>query len=323
MKNIVFFGGGTGLSTLLRGIKEIDGIHIQAIVTVADSGGSTGLIRKEFNIPALGDIRQVMLSLSQKENILQKLTEYRFNPKNKENSSLSKHSLGNLIIYALIDLNNDFYQGIYHLSKIFNLKGEVIPVTDYPNAQLIARYEDGTEQIGEHLIPSLGKKIEFISHMETDKIVVNPRAIQAINEADIIVFSCGSLYTSIIANLSLPAIKNALLENDEKKFIYFSNIVTQPNETMGFDALDHVAEIEKYLKYGIIDIVVMNDTKPSDKLIEKYKETKSDLILPNERIMNSHCEVIGCSLIDNSNQDNIRHDAKKIKKAFKKILGEE
>ncbi|MGL4951514.1 MAG: gluconeogenesis factor YvcK family protein [Mycoplasma sp.] len=321
MKNIVFFGGGTGLSTILRGIKDIPNINIQAIVTVADSGGSTGVIRREFDIPAVGDIRQVMTALAQKENILTDLMSYRFGSKLAD-STIDDHSLGNLIIYALTDLQKDFYNGVHYLSKVFNLKGEVIPVTDNSKSQLIAKYTDGTEQIGEHLIPRRDKKIETIAYTETDSIVVNQRAIQAINEADYVVFSCGSLYTSIIANLALPEIKKALINNKEKHFIYFSNIVTQPDETNGMDILDHIQEIEKYLDYEIIDTVIMNDQMPNDELLEKYEQFGSKMLLPNERILKSYCEVISANLLDDSNLKNVRHDAKKIKKIFRKVLGE-
>ncbi|MGL4947781.1 MAG: gluconeogenesis factor YvcK family protein [Mycoplasma sp.] len=322
MKNIVLFGGGTGLSTILKGIKNIDNLNLQAIVTVADSGGSTGVIRKEFNIPALGDIRQVMLSLSNNETILEELMSYRFESSDAE-SVLKNHSLGNLMIYALIDLKNDFYQGISYLSKIFNIKGEVIPVTDYSSLQLKAIYTDGTIQLNEHEIPRSDKKISEISYIDIDKIKVNPRAIQVINDADIIVFSCGSLYTSIIASIILPGIKQALIENNEaKEFVYVSNISTQPEETTGMSAYDHITEIEKYLCPGIIDTIIINNVLPGKKLVDQYINDNRELIVPDEQIRNSHCKVIETSLIDNSNHRYIRHDSKKIAKVFRKILGE-
>lgn len=321
MKNIVFFGGGTGLSSILKGIKEIQDINISAIVTVADSGGSTGILRKEYNVPALGDIRQVLISLSNKEDFLNQLMKYRFE-KNPDAISLKDHSLGNLIIYSFIDIKNSFYDGIHYLSEIFKITGEIIPVTDYAKCELRAFYTDGTFMDSEDKIPSEVKKIDNITYCDIEKINVNPLALHAINNADVIVFSCGSLYTSVIANLALPQIKNALILNKEKAFVYISNIVTQPNETRDMDALDHIKEIEKYLQHGIIDAILMNNTKPLSTLVDKYKNANSKLILPDERIYNSHCSVYEASLIDDSNLLNIRHDYKKLKKLFIQYLKE-
>lgn len=321
MRNIVFFGGGTGLSTILKGVKDLGDIQISAVVTVADSGGSAGVLRKEYGIPAIGDIRQVLVALAKKESLLNELMSYRFDKK-VNSSTVGLHSLGNLIIYSLIDIKKDFYDGIYYLSKVFNVIGDILPVTDYANSHLKATYSDGTTQIGEDKIPIKGKKISSITYCDIEKIRVNPKVIQAIHDADIYVFSCGSLYTSIIATLVLPEIKKALLENKEKHFVYFSNIVTQPNETSDMDAYEHMKEIEKYLCNGILNTVIMNNKNPCDELIAKYVSSGAKLILPDERIMNSHCEVLQASLIDNSNTESIRHDVKKIRKIFKQYLKE-
>lgn len=321
MKNIVFFGGGTGLSSILKGIKEIPDINISAIVTVADSGGSTGILRKEYNVPALGDIRQVLIALSNKEEFLNQLMKYRFE-KTPDAISLKDHSLGNLIIYSFIDIKNSFYDGIHYLSEIFKITGEIIPVTDYAKCELRAYYTDGTFMDGEDKIPSETKKIDSITYCDLEKINVNPLAIHAINNADIIVFSCGSLYTSVIANLALPQIKDALISNKEKAFVYISNIVTQPNETRDMNAFDHIKEIEKYLCHGIVDAILMNNTKPLGELVNKYGRVNSKLILPDEKIYNSHCAVYEASLIDDSNTLNIRHDYKKLKKLFVQYLKE-
>lgn len=321
MKNIVFFGGGTGLSTILKGIKDLADIQISAVVTVADSGGSTGMLRKEYGIPAIGDIRQVLIALARKESLLNELMSYRFDQK-ADCSTIGRHSLGNLIIYSLIDIKKDFYDGIFYLSKVFNVIGDILPVTDYANCHLKATYSDGSTQVGEDKIPIKNKKITSITYCDIDKITVNPKVIQAIHDADVYVFSCGSLYTSIIATLALPEIKKALLENSEKHFVYFSNIVTQPNETSNMNAYEHVQEIEKYLCSGILNTIIMNNKNPCDELISKYEASGAKLILPDERIMNSHCEVLQASLIDNSNTQTIRHDVKKIRKVFKQYLKE-
>lgn len=318
MKNIVIFGGGNGLSTSLKGLKEINDINIRAVVTVADSGGSTGQIRKFYKSPALGDLRRVLVSLSKRETFLNQLMNYRFNSNHPEDP-LNNHSLGNLIMLATNEMNG-FYEGIRLLSNIFDVKGEVIPLTDSVDCELVAHYDDGTTMISEHSIPDANKRIDYIEYLNENDIIVNPRVLEVINEADIIVFSFGSLYTSIIASMALPKVKEALLANKDKTFVYLCNIVTQPDETPNMDAYDHILAIEKQLEHGIIDYIVMNDHLPSSNLIKKYEKTNAQLILPNDRIKNSHCEVVASSLIDDYNQELIRHDTKKIKKAFKILL---
>ncbi|WP_052663098.1 gluconeogenesis factor YvcK family protein [Mycoplasmoides pirum] len=147
MKEFVVFGGGTGMSSILKGIKNIPDINISAIVTVADDGGSTALMRKEFNIPAIGDIRQILTSLSPNEDLLKQLIQYRFLTSNKVKKSIfNNQSLGNIIISALIQIEKNFYKGIESLSEILNVKGSIYPITDYPHIKLQATYTDGTKK---------------------------------------------------------------------------------------------------------------------------------------------------------------------------------
>lgn len=324
MKNIVLIGGGSGTIALIKGIKELKDINLYVVVTVADSGGSTGRIRDEYNIPAVGDIRQVLVSLAKNNNSLYELMEYRFKDTNNlDYKNISNHCLGNLIITALIDIKKDFYEGIKYLSKTLKLDGEIVPITNEGHVQLKAIYEDGTTQVKEHLIPNKNKKISEITYQKLD-FNVNPRVIEVINKADYIILGCGSLYTSLIANICIPEIKKAIIENDKAKKIYFCNLVTQIGETDNMTAYDHVKAIEKHLEYGVIDIVIVNSKiNKNDKLFNKYLESKQTFIFANEELRNSHCEVIETSLINNDDSNYIRHDVKKIRKIIKQILEKE
>ncbi len=324
MRNIVLIGGGSGTISLIKGIKDLKDINFYVVVTVADSGGSTGRIRDEYHIPAVGDIRQVLTSLAKNNNPLYELMQYRFkNPDNPKYESISRHCLGNLIIAAIIDIKKDFYDGIKYLSKIFNLDGEIVPITNEGHIQLKAIYEDGSVQIKEHLIPNENKKISEITYEKLD-FKVNPRVIETINNADYIILGCGSLYTSLIANICIPEVKKAIINNKKAKKIYFCNLVTQNGETNNMTAYDHIKAIEKHLEYGAIDIVIVNSKINKDsKLIDKYLQSKQNFIFADEKLKNSHCEVIETSLINNDDLDYIRHDVKKIKKVIKQILEKE
>lgn len=316
MKNVVVIGGGTGLSSLLKGLKDIKDIKLSAIVTVADDGGSTGRIRKEFKIPAVGDLRQVIISLSANESIIEKIMRYRFD--NKDSQSLHGHSLGNLILTALIDIENDFYLGIEKAGDILNLKGEVYPIS---NSQLTLKaiYTDNSIAIGESNISNPNKKIASIEYVDPEKIETNIMALRKISEADLIVLSMGSLYTSLIANLVIPGVKEAIEENSSAKVIYVSNIMTQNGETHGMSMYDHIKEIEKYIGYGKIDMVLANDGKLDEKLLKAYEKEFSYPIVIDSKIKNSHVDLITKNLIDSSIQY-IRHETKKIRKAFVDIL---
>lgn len=318
MKKVVIIGGGTGLSSLLRGLKEVEGIELYAIVSVADDGGSTGKIRLDYKIPAVGDLRQVITSLSEKESIVDHIMQYRFKA-NNEDSGLSGHSLGNLILAALVDIEKDFYKGIEKITDVLKLKGQVLPITDYHDITLKATYTDGSSIIGESNIPNLKKKIKFLECLEIDKVHPNPIAIEAILKADVIILGVGSLYTSLIANLVVPKVKDAIIDNKSANIIYVSNIMTQPGETDNMNISDHIKAIEEHLEYGIIDKVVVHSTKIPTHILQKYAKEKSYPVKLDSHIYDSHVEVCEADLLDSS-KPIIRHDAKKIRKVFKTLL---
>lgn len=268
-------GGGTGLSVLARGLKRYP-IDISAIVTVADDGGSTGLIREQIDMPAPGDIRNVLLALSEREDMLEKLFKFRF-----KEYEISGHSLGNLMIAAMFDITGDFSLAVKELSKILNVRGEVLPSTNY-SPKLAAIMEDNSIYVGESYIPKAGKKIDRLLLLPQD-LKGSPQAIEAINEADYIVMGPGSLYTSIIPNV-LPLEVKAALQRSEAKKIYICNLMEQPGETMGMSAFDHVKAINDHVEKEIIDYMIMSEINLSEAEAKRYTEEGINLIKykPNE-----------------------------------------
>lgn len=317
MSKVVVIGGGTGLSALIRGLKNVPSIsELNAIVTVSDNGGSTKELREAFDIPAIGDIRQVVVALSKNESTIEEIFKYRFK---NEIPSLNNHSLGNLIITALIDLEKDFYKGIEKLNDIFELKGNLIPISNCSNIELCCEYEDNTISKGETSIPNKDKKIKKIFYENLDLIKPNPKAIESIKEADYIIFGIGSLYTSIISNLVVPGVKEAICKNTKAKKIYFGNIMTEPGETDNYSMYDHVTSIEKHIGKNEIDYLIYNTSKIDDNVLKRYNNANSEKVKYDDKLKESHVIVFEYPLLD-SDANEIKHSAKKISKCFSEIL---
>lgn len=276
-KKVVVLGGGTGLSTLLRGLKQFP-LDITAIVSVCDDGQSTGVLRKEFNIPAVGDIRRVIVSLSETEPLIEKLLNYRFST----SSDLNNHTVGNLLLTALANISGNMSDGIESLGKVLNLKGKVLPLTE-DNVILMGQMEDDSIVEGEHNITQDKRKIKKVFYKEEP--VVNPSAIKAIKEADLIILSMGSLFTSIIPNLICEDMKKAIDES-RAKVMYVCNMTTQPGETDDFKVSDHVRLLNEYLGKKKVNIVVANTGKIDQNIVDKYStlEQKDPVILDKENI---------------------------------------
>ena len=260
-KKVVILGGGNGLSTLLRGIKNFP-VDITAIVTVSDDGTSTGRLREEFNIPAVGDIRRVLVSLSETEPLVEELFNYRF----KTTSELNGHTVGNLLLTAITNIAGNMSDGIESLGKILNLKGKVLPLTE-DNCTLMAEMSDGKIIEGEHNITETLGKIKKVFYKE--KTVITPETMKAIKEADLIVLSMGSLYTSILPNLIEKEMINQI-DASSAKIMYVCNIMTQPGETDGYKVSDHINTINEYLGKRKIDTVIVNDGKITPEIITNY-----------------------------------------------------
>lgn len=301
-KKVVVLGGGTGMSVLLQGLKKFP-LDITAIVSVSDDGSSTGKLREEFNTPAVGDIRRVLISLSETEPLVEKLFNYRF----KTCSDLDGHTVGNLILTAAKEITGNLSDGIEALSKVFNLKGKVVPLTE-DNVVLMAKMEDGSIVEGEHHITESPKKIKEVFYKEEP--IVTPESIEAIKNSDAIILSMGSVYTSIIPNLITKEIINAI-DNSSAKIMYVCNMVTQPGETEGFKVSDHINLLNAYLGKRKIEYVLANDKKIDENILKRYQTTeqKDQVVLDKENLNNVKLiEDNYFTVIDNI----VRHDALKL-----------
>ncbi|PLV60094.1 YvcK family protein [Thermotoga sp. KOL6] len=309
---VVAIGGGTGLSTLLKGLKHFPVFEVTAVVSVTDEGGSSGKLRKELNVPPPGDVRNNIVALAEDENLLAKLMNYRFSE-----GSLKGHSLGNLIIAALTKIEGSFSEAIKTLEKVLALKGRVLPVSE-EHARLVAKFDDGEEVIGEMNIVKKGKKIEEV---RLDKpIKALPEVIEAISEAEMIIFGPGSLYTSIITNVLVDGVRESLATSKAKK-IYVCNLMTQPGETKGYRVSDHVKELEKYLGKSV-DFVIINTRKPSSEVLESYKNEGSDFVeIDVENLQNVVlAEPLLIEIVDPSDgRKKVRHDPLKLASLIERI----
>lgn len=303
MKNVVIFGGGSGLSQLLKGLKLFP-VNVTAVVSVADNGGSTGALRKEFDNPAVGDITKVLLAMANTDEDNTNLLNYRF----ATNSKLGNHSIKNLLLTALLDLKGDFAHAIPVLCKLFNIQGTILPLTDEP-VDLIGKTENGEYIIGESEITKAHVQIEEIFYDK--KFKINTEIFKAISKADLIIFSCGSLYTSVIPHLVLTQITDAINDSNAKT-LYVCNLVTQPGETDNYKVSDHIKVFQKYLVSKGLDAIIANNAKMSKYLVNKYanEEQKDPVTLDKKQI-----EKLGVTLIEDKiykiENNTLRHDALK------------
>ncbi len=302
VKKIVALGGGTGLSFLLSGLKLLP-VDISAVVSVCDDGRSTGRLREEFNIFAVGDLRKVIVALAETEPLFEELLNYRF----ETTSDLNGHTVGNLLLTALANVTGNIQEGIETIGKVLKIKGKVLPFTlDSP--VLVGKMEDGSVIRGEHLITQSPLKVTGVSY-END-IQVNPNVIKAINDADLIILTMGSLYTSIIPNLLSKDMIKAL-DKSKAKIMYVCNMMTQPGETDDFKVSDHVKVLNSYLGKKKIDVLIANDGKIPRNVLKRYatEEQKDQVILDRENLKG--LKVIKGNYV-NIIDDVIRHKADKL-----------
>ena len=276
-RKVVVLGGGTGSSTLLRGLKEFP-VDLTSIVSVCDDGSSTGVLREEFSIPAVGDIRRVLVALSETEPLVMELFNYRFHT----TSDLDGHTVGNLLLTASSEITGNLSDGIEALSKVFNLKGKVVPLTE-DNVVLMAEMEDGTIVEGEHHITLSDNESGIKRVFYKEKPVPTKEAVKALEDADLILLSMGSLFTSIIPNLICDEILDAI-DRSNGKIMYVCNMVTQPGETEDFKVSDHIKLLNQYLGKRKIDVVIANDGQIDDDMAKRYEslEQKDPVELDRE-----------------------------------------
>jgi uncharacterized cofD-like protein len=304
---IVTIGGGTGLSTMLRGLKYYTS-NITAIVTVADDGGGSGTLREDLGILPPGDIRNCILALADTEPLMEELLQYRF-----KDGRLKDQSFGNLFLAAMDGLSSNFEEAVQKMSSVLAVTGKVIPVT-LDNVRLKAKLKNGTYVYGESNIP-----IESIkNNSPVDRIYIEPEnakalkeAVHAIKEADAVILGPGSLYTSVIPNLLVKDIASALQKSDALK-MYVSNIMTQQGETDGYGVDDHIKAIFKHGGNGIIDYVVVNVGEIDKELEGKYQNESAKLVrLDVEKIEALHVNVIEGDFIS-VKKGYVRHNSEKL-----------
>ncbi len=272
-KKVVAVGGGTGMYTLLRGLRNYsDQLDISAVVTMADSGGSTGRLRDEFGYLPVGDIRQALAALSpdseEAGDVLRKLFLYRFD----RGEGLAGHNFGNLFLTALTEILGSEAKAIEASGRLLRVGGNVIPVT-VEKAHLVAKYTNGLEVIGEHAIdePTADLLYERIVDLRLDPVVpLYEKAKNAITSADVVVFGPGDLYTSLIANFLVEGMTEAL-SSSQAKFVYIANLMSRPGQTIGMHAPDYVSEIKKYAGVTPHIVIVPQDTLPTH-LVDRYRQ---------------------------------------------------
>ena len=309
MKKVVIIGGGTGLSVMLRGMKHIDDIQLSAIVTVADDGGSTGRIRDSYQIPAMGDIRHVMCAMAEEESIFTDLMNYRFGGE----GDIAGHNLGNLLLLALSQTPGSFMEAIRTFSRVLKVRGKIIPST-LEIVTLFAIMEDGTIVRGEDNIPKFRNHIDRVFYQRDIK--ATKESLEAIREADLIIYGIGSLYTSIMPNLIIDEIRNELIANPCRK-VYFCNAMSQPGETDHYSLEDHVNAILHHAYADAVDIVVTNNNTFSKEMLDKYSAMGSAPIPIREQ---RHPYLVLQRDLMDMDDALIRHDSQKVKAVVEEIL---
>ena len=305
-KKVLVMGGGTGISYLLRGLKDFP-VDITAVITVSDNGRSTGRLREEFHTPAVGDIRKVITNLSQIDDPIKKMMSYRFNT----SSDLDGHAVGNLILTAMLDITGSLKDSVAYLSKLLDVRHTVLPISEDSDLTLMGLDKDGNIIEGEEQITEAHHQFEKIYYKHEPKVL--KEVIKAIKEADLIIFSMGSLYTSILPNIICKQVKTAL---DESKapIMYTCNIVTQPGETDNFTVGDHVELLNKYLNNRKVDVVIANGTKISKETAKRYasQEQKDPVLVDKKKLDKLGVELIEEDLVTIDTDNTLKHDSLKL-----------
>ena len=304
-KKVVVLGGGTGISYLLRGLKNFP-VDITAVITVSDNGRSTGKLRQEFNTPAVGDIRKVITSLSEIDEPIKQMMSYRFNT----SSDLNGHAVGNLILTSMLDITGSLKDSIASLSKLLDVKHTVLPISEDSSLTLMGKDKDGNIIEGEEQITTAHRQFEKIYYKKEPKVL--KEVLIALEEADLIIFSMGSLYTSLLPNIICKEVKNALSKT-KAPIMYLCNAVTQPGETDDFTVSDHVTLINRYLETKKIDAVIASNTKIDKKIAKKYEtEEQKDPVKIDYRKL----KEIGVELIEDDliivEENTLRHNSLKL-----------
>ena len=304
-KKVVVMGGGTGISYLLKGLKDFP-VDITAVITVSDDGRSTGKLRKEFHTPAVGDIRKVITNLSQIDEPIKDMMSYRF----KTSSDLDGHAVGNLILTAMLDITGSLKDSIASLSKILDVRHTVLPISEDSNLTLMGLDKEGNIIEGEEEITKAHRRFERIFYKNEPTVL--PEVLTALKEADLIIFSMGSLYTSILPNIICKEVKETL-NVAKAPIMYLCNIVTQPGETDNFTVADHVKLLNRYLDEKKVDVVIANKTKVDEAMAKRYEteEQKDPVEIDYEEIEKMGVELIEDDLIT-IDDNTLKHNSLKL-----------
>ena len=302
MKKIVVFGGGTGLSCLLSGLKLFP-VDVTTVIAVSDNGSSTGVLKEELDIPAVGDIGKVLLSMANVDEDFVELLGYRF----VKDGSLHNHPVRNVLLAALIDLKGSLTEATGYMAKLLQVKGTVLPLTE-ERVELVGE-SAGATYIGEEAVSRNVRNIRRLTYDHDIRITSEVK--DKILTADLVIFSPGSLYTSILPHLIAPEVLNAI-DTANVPLMYVSNLVTQPGETDGYDVSDHLAVLNRYLGSRKIDIVVANKAPVDKRIEEKYLTTENKTIvkLDEDKILAQGASVIKGDIFTLENEA-IRHNALK------------
>ena len=329
LKKILIIGGGTGTYTVLTGLKKYPELHLSVIVSMTDSGGSNRVIRDEFGLLPTSDIRQCLVALSEEKpsDILRKLFTYRYNA----GTGISGMTFGNLFMAALTDIYGSQEVAIKKTCEFLDVVGNIIPVT-YDNSHLVARYDNGKQVLGEHYID------EPLSDNDGHKIVelevfppaqANPDALSAIKKADLIVLGPGDLFTSILSNVVVGGIADAIKKSKAKK-VFVVNLMTRHGQTDGFSASDHLTEIEKYLGKGVVDVCLVNKSNNFPRgILKRYEEEDAypvkDDFKDNKKVKIVREDFVSGVVYEKQESDRlirslIRHNPAKLAKALISLL---
>src|SRR5690606_13661262 len=308
---IVVIGGGTGLSVMLRGLKEKP-LDITAIVTVADDGGSSGILRNELHIPPPGDIRNVLSALADAEPLLAEVLQYRFT----NGTGLAGHTLGNLMLAAMTDISGDFVTGIKQLSQVLAVRGKVLPAAKRASV-LKAEMSDGSIVTGESMIPKANGSIKRV-FLEPQDVEALPEAVEALEQADAILIGPGSLYTSIMPNLIVPKLAQAIVESDAVK-LFVCNVMTQPGETDNYSVSDHLDAIYDHIGHHLFDYVIVNNGEIPPHVESKYAEIGAKAVqLDIDEVTKRGYQVIADQLV--LFRTFLRHDAERLSHHIYKLV---
>ena len=303
---IVSLGGGTGLSSLLRGLKKCDA-DLSAIVTVTDDGGSSGRLREELGVLPPGDIRNCMIALSEDEHLMSRLFRFRFN----SDGSLHNHSFGNLFLTAMAGVTGDFAEAVHLTSEVLAIKGVIYPLTN-SNVSLNAELEDGSIVRGETRITGSNQRIRRVYLNPADARAL-PNALKAIGTADVITIGPGSLYTSLIPNLLVREVVAAIHDSPATK-IYIQNIMTQPGETVGYSAADHVKALSDHCDGLMFPNILVNNREPSSSILKKYDAERAALVdIDKDRLRALQLNIVERDLL--AEDGVVRHDPDRLARA--------